>query len=228
MCEAALRAAGRPLPPPPPVAPSRPRGSSKSFLVLLGGFGASSAALLTSIALWGPKGQVQPTTKAAPQKAATTPETAQLRKGLDPIAACTLLGGRFETGLWKRGSYDTGTRRYGWACMTSYVEIGPRNSPHQNNLAYYVFGDEDDARRLRFVLNMNNRRGEEAALEEFAELSAVLVRNAAGVSPSPEFAAALASGKPKVWSVERKDFTLSKDMHADGRGYKLALEVDFR
>jgi len=56
-------------------------------------------------------------------------------------------------------------------CMTNYYQFGENLIGLQNNLAYYLIGDELFIKKLELVLNINNKDETELALNKFKDIS---------------------------------------------------------
>lgn len=123
---------------------------------------------------------------------------------------------------------DLATQEYhrsydGWYANSRYLTLG--SGVLDNNIAYYVEGDELAVRTLRLVLNINNPEDDIDALEAFRIKTSKLVSRAAygGVGESRRVEVTIDGS---VVSIGKLSVSLSREAYAaKANGYTLTLVV---
>ena len=75
-----------------------------------------------------------------------------------------------ENGIGKLENWQN-PEEMGWGSLTSYYQFGPKKDEYgmQNNLAYYIEGQENFAKNLLLNLNINNSQAKNEAVQLFSE-----------------------------------------------------------
>ncbi len=102
-------------------------------------------------------------------------------------------------------------------CASPYKEIGT-GFPMANNLAYYVTGNEREAKELKLVLNVNSVPNAEAGHHTLAVASFLLTKRALNAELSDEVLAALKFGKPGRWRAGVNYIEISRESWGTANG----------
>lgn len=137
-----------------------------------------------------------------------------------PTKACAYLS---DVGLGTRGWKNDYDDEY--HCSSPYKEIGP-GSPLANNLAYYVEGSRGAVKRLKLVVNINNRVQQAAALSELQVAAKLLASKILGVALPSAAINALKSGTQGSWKVGQNTVSVKRDNWPTGKGYEIHFVIE--
>lgn len=96
-----------------------------------------------------------------------------------------------------------------WFASSSLVEIG--NGLIPDNLSYYVEGNENTAKCLKLILNVNQRENAEMAHMKLLSSVKVLLKSALSVELTREIEAAIIEGKDMKIKYENFEFSVEKN-----------------
>lgn len=96
-----------------------------------------------------------------------------------------------------------------WFASSSLVEIG--NDLIPNNVSYYVEGNENTAKCLKLILNVNQRENAEMAHMKLLSSVKVLLKSALGVELTREIEAAIIERKDMKIKYENFEFSVEKN-----------------
>lgn len=138
---------------------------------------------------------------------------------LEPPKACDYLSG---SGLPTRGYKNPDG--IGYHCSSPYKELGP-GSP-KNNIAYYAEGDSKQVKKLKLVLNVNNRQTAKQAHSELATSAENLAKKALNAPLPDEVKKAILDGRNGTWKVGKSSLQLTRIDWPTGKGYDLKFVIE--
>lgn len=145
----------------------------------------------------------------------------QAHEGWSPDCACSFLTeARLACGDYHRDPLSEAE----WYASSPYLEVGKGTFP--DNIAYYVEGDEHIARRLKLVVNFNDRETMSSTRELFGQLAAVLFRAALGQEAPDKLTAGITEELPLRIATEEKVVRLVREPWPSGRGHTLRLFIE--
>lgn len=139
--------------------------------------------------------------------------------GWPPDRARTFLAGLgLEANDYHR-TYD------GWQASSSHLTLG--KSVIDNNIVYYIYGQEFAVMQLKLVLNVNDPDTAECALDQFESISSILVSKAVRGMNDLEETVPLTANKDPVL-VLGKEIRLTREEWVGGidGGYDLELTIN--
>ncbi|HBL7007462.1 hypothetical protein [Citrobacter sp. RHB35-C17] len=155
--------------------------------------------------------------------AASTPATA-------PSDACHFLSAMpFIKPPSTYKPYFEGSEEY--TCGTPYFEIETPGSgvTMNNNIAYYVSGNDAEINKLMLMVNMNNQEPDavKIARSYFINGSFEIMKKMFPDSPGKvaDIVSLLSDGKDGEWGVDGWKVTSAKKVWPTGRGYELRFTV---
>ncbi|WP_039057344.1 hypothetical protein [Enterobacter sp. Bisph1] len=125
--------------------------------------------------------------------------------------------------------YSEGSEDY--TCGTPYFEIEAPNSSDSinNNIAYYVSGNETKTKKLMLMLNMNNQEPDSVKIARsyFVNGSIEIMKKMFPNSPGKvaDIVGSLNKGKYGEYTVDGWRVTSEKKVWPTGRGYELRFTV---
>lgn len=140
--------------------------------------------------------------------------------GIDSSIACNLLT---DIGLSTNGVRSDGSE---YLCNSKYIQFGEAD-PIQNNIAYYVLGENKKAEQVKIVLNVNSVSEFENAHLELAKTAFTLYKNIAGLNLDEKIMATIHAGINGKWVKGDHMILLNRQKWPSGKGYELAFIIDY-
>jgi hypothetical protein len=148
----------------------------------------------------------------------------EVERWTTPITACSLLAD--IPGMQTRGYKSDPSLPKEFFCSSPYKEIGVRpTSSLANNLAYYVDGDQNTAKQLKLVLNVNNQSDADRAHAALATASGLLTRRAMGADLADEVVLALLSGRSGKWKAGKILIEVIREDWPSSRGHEVKFII---
>ena len=141
-------------------------------------------------------------------------------EGWDPNRARLFLDGE---GLLTDDYHTYGSEQEFWGAGSSYLDLDSEALP--NNIAYYIDGDQNIARQLKIVLNVNHPQNAEHAKSRFAEVAARLSTAATGSEIPARVKRGILSQSDNVVKREGLELIVERDPFADERGFTLRFVI---
>jgi len=149
----------------------------------------------------------------------TVPVGATL-KDTNTRATCAYLK---DSGLNTRGWKKFFASEYG--CSSPYKELGS-GFPLKNNLAYYVNGGPEKAKKLKLVLNVNNKEEATLAHHEMLKAANSLLNKAIAKDLPQTIQNAIKEGSNAIGTVYGITIELIRIDWPTGKGYELKLFME--
>lgn len=146
------------------------------------------------------------------------PPVVPFEKGWSPYIYCSVLK---DMGL-VAGDYNN-LYEDEWGASSSYLEIGKGLLP--NNIAYYLEGDRCAVKKLKLVLNVNDRRSAYEAHNFLCECASTLHFYALGVEINKYFKDAIINGEDKEVLIKSKVVMVKLNHWASNRGYSIEFSI---
>ena len=108
---------------------------------------------------------------------------------------------------------------------SNWVEIG-NGSPLPNNLAYYLTGDARHVKKVKLILNINDRRTERAALALLEDAAVAFAKRGAGGRLPRNVREAIVSAKDAREDRKGFSFVVDRTDWPTGKGYDVTVEIE--
>lgn len=110
----------------------------------------------------------------------------------------------------------------GWSAISRYKKLG--DHLFANDIAYYVYGDEHIAKKLKLVCNITWLDEEQAAKESLLEYSTLLYALAVGKELPSKIKTAILKSKQASLKTEAILITVNRDSWSDAKDKKYTLK----
>ncbi len=121
------------------------------------------------------------------------------------------------TGSWKN-RYDN---EYG--CLSPYKEL--TGSPVANNIAFYADGDNNSVKKIKLVLNINDKASATNAHKELLQVSANLIAKTAGGKLPPALKIAIERGQNYSTKIGAVSVDIVREDWLNGNGYEVRVSI---
>jgi hypothetical protein len=139
-----------------------------------------------------------------------------------PSAACSLLGDLpgMQTGNYKNDP----SRPKEYFCSSPNKSIG-NGLPVENNLAYYVVGDNTTAKELQLALNVSDVPAAKIGRTVLAVTSDLLAKRALDAALPADVLESLLSGRAGKWNVGEIQILIVREDWRSGGGYEMTFII---
>lgn len=146
------------------------------------------------------------------------PPTVSRCDGWSPYSAIDFLeDNSLKTGLYHE-SYDE------WCALSNYLDLEESMLTLPNNLAYYVYGNQTQAKILKLKLNINNIKSEESSIAELCDISNELCIKATGENLPSKIKKAITNKKSQAFNIGAHKFEAKYEKWLNN-GYNIVFSI---